>query len=240
MSDICAGGLPGRAFRHAGALPFRFPCDPDAGSRRRGPAPSPSPRLSFCRPFLFLRILRILFFHFRTRTTTAEAFSSSSSAVCFAENTSLCLPSSQRSSLPSQLLLCGCAGHIVDCRNSWRSGVLPGRKFDLMRNPKSRAATALLSFLAAAALSAQQAPIRAEAEPTVMADAASLMLPTTQQPLASRRLPCTSTMRPSERQRDAFPVTRRRRRTFLRESPQKPSCRTLSIQMMRSHSGFSL
>ena len=48
--------------------------------------------------------------------------------------------------------------------------MLPGRKFDLMRNPKSRAATALLSFLAAAALSAQQAPIRAEAEPTVMAD----------------------------------------------------------------------
>ena len=33
---------------------------------------------------------------------------------CFAENTSLCLPSSQRSSLPSQLLLCGCAGHIVE------------------------------------------------------------------------------------------------------------------------------
>ena len=93
----------------------------------------------------------------------------------------------------------------VCCRNSWRSGVLPGRKFDLMRNPKSRAATALLSFLAAAALSVQQAPIRAEAAPTVMADAASLMLPTTQQPLASRRLPCTSTMRPSERQRDAFP-----------------------------------
>ena len=33
---------------------------------------------------------------------------------CFAENTSLCLPSSQKSSLPFQLLLCGCAGHIVE------------------------------------------------------------------------------------------------------------------------------
>ena len=85
VSDICADGLPGRAFRHAGALPFRFPCDPDAGSRRRGPAPSPSLRLSFCRFFLSLRILRILFFHFRTRTTTAAtSSSSSSSAVCFA------------------------------------------------------------------------------------------------------------------------------------------------------------
>lgn len=51
MSDICTDGLPGRAFRHAGALPFRFPCDPDEGSRRRGPAPSPSLRLSFCRFF---------------------------------------------------------------------------------------------------------------------------------------------------------------------------------------------
>ena len=113
MSDICADGLPGRAFRHAGALPFRFPCDPDAGSRRRGPAPSPSLRLSFCRffspsgsshPFLSLphknhnsRSILLLLIIRRL-------------LCCFAENTSLCLPSSQKSSLPSQLLLCGCAG----------------------------------------------------------------------------------------------------------------------------------
>lgn len=118
--------------------------------------------------------------------------------------------------------------------------MLPGRKFDLMRNPKSRAATAPLSFLAAAALSAQQAPIRAEAAPTVMADgsifdaayyAAAVGISEAAMyqhyetfGKAEGRLPCDP---------------RRRRRTFLRESPQKPSCRTLSIPMMRSHSGFS-